>query len=993
MRGLAGLIAAASMTAFAAYAGAPGTAGAAPAPPGGATLGVAPATLVRLASTPRPALPPGAQLVGVAPASQRLGLEVTLRVPDPVALQDFVAAVNDPASPLFDQFLAPGAFAARFGPSKQQVATVLRALRRAGLVPGPVAGNMLSIPIVATVGETERALHTGIDIFRLPSGRTVFANTSPPALPAGAAVVVNAVLGLDDIGHVHDMLMRSHSSGAARAAAPPARRQTAVGASESVSAAPGPQPCAAAVQTTQFGGVTSNQLAAHYGLTPLYGLGDLGRGVRVALVEFEPHAASDVAAFESCYRIHTSVSTIAVDGGSGSGTGGGEAALDIEDVAGFAPAATIDVYNAPQAGTDAEVEAEYSAIISADRDQVISSSWGQCELNSNRGLITSELTLFEEAAAQGQSVLAAAGDDGSTDCYNVNFPEPNPNKVSADDPGSQPGVVSVGGTTVGNRDTVWNDSAFAEGAGGGAVSADHCMPAYQDAPAIPGLIGPDSKKDCGGSASAYFRQTPDVTGDADPATGLVVYFGNDGGWEPIGGTSMTAPLWGAIAALVDASPYCSFYAAGDAGTRATGLYAIADSSFRGNAFTDVLSGNNDYTPSGYTGGLYPSSVGYDMASGLGYPVVVRYARGGGQTPDFFDPGLAALMCHRYARRNLAPSITQISSGVAGKNGEIPVLILGHGFLPVAGAERVVVGSSVSSNIGCKTETECTAVLPASAQRGPASVKVIIDGLSQTPAFSYKYSPQGFWLASAHGDVVAVGSAHPFGGVRVSARAPLTGMAATSGGHGYWLVSVDGSVYAKGTARFAGSLPGLHVRVDDIVALAPTADGRGYWMVGRDGGEFAFGDAGFHGSLPGLGVHVTDIIGMVATADGRGYWMVGADGGVFAFGDATFKGSLPGDHVHVNDIRAMLPGTERRGYLLVGSDGGTFAFGAGVHYFGSLPALGIHVSDVTGLALTPDSGGYWLAGANTAVYAFGDAFPYEPPGNASSDIPIVAIATS
>jgi hypothetical protein len=1025
MRRLAALLAVASMTGLSAYAGAQASAGAGARASRTAAPGDSGGALIRLSSTPRPPLLRGARLVGAAPSGERLMLEVTLRVPDPVALQGFVAAVNDPGSPLFNRFLGPGAFGARFGPSTQQVATVLGDLRRAGLEPGPAAANRLSIPVVATVAEIDRALHTRIDVFRLPGGRTVFANTLPPALPAGAAAVVNAVLGLDDIGRVHDMLMRPRfgsrprpgldevagpaMSGrqprgaapapaatapapAATAPAPAATAPAPAAATASASAA-GPQPCSAAVQTTQFGGVTSNQIAVHYGMTPLYGLGDFGRGVRIALVEFEPHAASDIAAFESCYRIHTAVTTIAVDGGAGTGSGGGEAALDIEDVAGFAPDAAIDVYNAPQSGTDAQVEAEYSAIVSADRDQVISSSWGQCELDSDPGLITSEQALFEEAAAQGQTVLASAGDDGSTDCYNVDFPEPNPNKVSADDPGSQPDVVSVGGTTFEKRDIVWNESAFAQGAGGGAVSVDHCMPTYQDQPAIPGLVGPDSKKDCGGHASAYFRQTPDVTGDADPASGLVVYFGDDGGWEPIGGTSMTAPLWGAIAALVDASPYCSFYASGDAGARPAGLYAIAAGKFRTNAFTDVLSGNNDYTPSGYTGGLYRSTTGYDMASGLGYPVVVRYAGAAGGAPDFFNPGLAALMCHRYARRNLLPAISAISSGVAASNGEVPVLILGHGFLPVAGAEHVVVGNEVSARITCRTGSECTAVLPSAASNPGARVQVTVEGLTETPAFPYKYAPQGYWLASAHGAVVAVGAAHPFGGVTVSRQSPLIGIAPAKGGQGYWLVSTNGSVYAKGAARFEGSLPGLGVRVEDIVAVAPTADGRGYWMVGRDGGEFAFGDARFHGSLPGLGVHVSDIIGMVATADGRGYWLVGSDGGVFAFGDATFKGSLPGDHVHVTNIRALLAGTARRGYVLVGSDGGIFAFGGGVHYFGSLPSLGIHVTDITGLALTPDSAGYWLVGSDASVYAFGDAFPYQTPAAARAALPIVAIATS
>ena len=45
----------------------------------------------------------------------------------------------------------------------------------------------------------------------------------------------------------------------------------------------------------------------------------------------------------------------------------------------------------------------------------------------------------------------------------------------------------------------------------------------------------------------------------------------------------------------------------------------------------------------------------------------------------------------------------------------------------------------------------------------------------------------------------------------------------------------------------------------MVGVVATHDGKGYWMVGTDGGVFAFGDAGFVGSIPGLGIHVNNIV--------------------------------------------------------------------------------------------------------------------------------------
>jgi len=67
----------------------------------------------------------------------------------------------------------------------------------------------------------------------------------------------------------------------------------------------------------------------------------------------------------------------------------------------------------------------------------------------------------------------------------------------------------------------------------------------------------------------------------------------------------------------------------------------------------------------------------------------------------------------------------------------------------------------------------------------------------------------------------------------------------------------------GSAAFAfkatSSLPGLKVHINNIVGAVPTSTGQGYWMIGSDGGVFAFGDAGFVGSLPGLGLRVSNIV--------------------------------------------------------------------------------------------------------------------------------------
>jgi hypothetical protein len=189
--------------------------------------------------------------------------------------------------------------------------------------------------------------------------------------------------------------------------------------------------------------------------------------------------------------------------------------------------------------------------------------------------------------------------------------------------------------------------------------------------------------------------------------------------------------------------------------------------------------------------------------------------------------------------------------------------------------------------------------------------------------------------------------------------------------GYDMVGSDGGVFVFPTSAhsgFYGSLPGLHISVDNIVGMVPSADDRGYFLVGRDGGVFSFGDTTYEGSLPGLHVAVDDIVGIVPTQDDKGYFLVGRDGGVFSFGDSVFEGSLPGEGVHVDDIVGIAPDNTDKGYWVVGADGTVYAFGD-APALGSAGGLG---SPVTGIAATTIQQGYWVASADGNVAARGVA---------------------
>jgi hypothetical protein len=575
-----------------------------------AMAGVVPAAaLPSGASTPRPAasaaragaasaLPAGAHAAGATPASTPLRLDIVLRSRNPAGLQAFATAVSTPRSASYHHFLTVAQFAARFAPSPAVIAHVDAELRQAGLPPGPVSANHLVIPVTTTAGRAAAALHIRFESYRLASGRMAMANTLPPRLPPTAARAVQAVIGLNTTLTLAPSLS---------APAGPRGRASVSGATG------GPQPCAAALsERYKYGAWTYNQLARAYSLNAMYASGAEGRGSTIALFELEPFAASDISAFQACYATNASVTTVSVDGGAGGGAGA-EATLDIETAIALAPAAKIKVYEAPN--TPTSMLDEYTKIVDTDTAGVLSSSWGECEALINAaepGLITSENTLFQQAAAEGISVFAAAGDTGSEACYQT---DTTMKQQAVQDPASQPYVTSVGGTDLTAlgpppAQSVWNEAAKNAGAGGGGVSSNWTMPPWQAGPGV--ISGYSSGTPCN-NAQGYCREVPDVSASADPLHGYVIFY--SGRWAVYAGTSAAAPLWAGILADIEsqASP------ATREGFLNPSLYAMP-----AGTFTDIVSGNNDYLQPAR--GLYPATSGFDMASGLGSPIATRLAR-------------------------------------------------------------------------------------------------------------------------------------------------------------------------------------------------------------------------------------------------------------------------------------------------------------------------------------------------------------------------------
>lgn len=555
-----------------------------------------------------------AAVTPIASASpRRAHLTVTLRPRDPSALAREVRAVSTPGRPQYRRYLTPRAFGARYGARRSTIETVTDALRARGLSPGRPSVGGLSIPLTvpaAAITSTGAA-----------SARSIVLG----ALPRSARASVQAVIAFGRSSAARPLALRDPTHRAGPLSRILSSRLTN---QSSVTTAAGPQPCAAA--TTAAAAVHANTdqtIAGAYGFDSLYAAGDEGQGVTVGIYELESDDPADIAAFQACYGTHAAISYVRVDGGAGSGAGSDEAALDIENLIGFAPRARVIVYQGPNAPTGVPGSGPYdvfSAIINQDRAQVVSISWGQCEQQLGSLAQEAESVLFQQAAVQGQTLVSAAGDNGAQDCDTAG-PHAGTG-LAVDDPASQPDVIGVGGTTLQSAgppptETVWNSGRGGPGAGGGGVSARWPMGADQlDTPGFLHVRSAAARgQGCGLPARRYCREVPDVSADADPATGYEVYWnGADSvpepsGWQALGGTSAAAPVWAALLALADASPACAGSPLGSAGPA---LYRAAAGNYRGD-FHDLTGGYNDF--SGTSGDRWSAARGYDLASGLGTP--------------------------------------------------------------------------------------------------------------------------------------------------------------------------------------------------------------------------------------------------------------------------------------------------------------------------------------------------------------------------------------
>jgi subtilase family serine protease len=527
-----------------------------------------------------------AQRIEAADAKQPLNLSISLQLRHPYELNSLLSNIYDPQSPFFHRYLTPDQFKQQFAPTPDEVRQVANFLRGQGLAITGISSNDLLINAVGSVAQAQQAFHTQINTYRLGS-RVFYANSVAPSVPGSISELIASINGLDDSVQYYPLYKRATTvtRGLERRALP---------------------------LTGPTSGYTPQDLTGAYDIAPLQDAGFLGDKQTIALFELDGYQQSDVTQYFHYYNLgNPSINNVLVDGYNGSaGMNAAEVELDIEITAALAPHANQIVYEGPN--TTQGMNEVYNKIVTDNKAQVVSISWGLCENSSGPSELQTLDNIFKQGAAQGISFFAAAGDSGAYDCQDTN--------LAVDSPASDPYVTGVGGTTLQitngayGSEAVWsNPNSITHGpkgaGGGGGLSNTYKMASWQSGAGVQNQY------------SNGYREVPDVVADADPTTGYAIYctVTNAGcpptGWLDVGGTSAATPLWAASALLIN--QYLQAQNKSRIGFANPLLYKLFDTQEQYAAFHDITSGNNLY---------YPATNNYDLASGMGSPDVYNLAR-------------------------------------------------------------------------------------------------------------------------------------------------------------------------------------------------------------------------------------------------------------------------------------------------------------------------------------------------------------------------------
>lgn len=333
-------------------------------------------------------------------------------------------------------------------------------------------------------------------------------------------------------------------------------------------------------------------LTTAYNMTKMQKAGINGTGQSIVIDDAcgDPTIASDLQAFDSNFGLNNPVLHVYQPQGTPCADSGWslETSLDVEWAHVVAPGATINLVEAASE-TDTDLFGAWTFAMSHNLGNEISNSWGGGE-----NCPSIALSALKTAKSEHVTILASAGDGDAwgEGINNVNFA-----------PADCAQVLTIGGTTLRVQssgayvsESVWTGSPGpGDGTGGGYVGGTK-EPSYQVKANITDPYGVLGKAD--------------VSADANPDTGVFVYNSGDSGWNIVGGTSVSCPLWaGFMADVNQVRATNAFHAAGFVNSFLyTSVYGVnGGSSLYSKDFHDVTSGSDGW----------PARPGWDVPTGLG----------------------------------------------------------------------------------------------------------------------------------------------------------------------------------------------------------------------------------------------------------------------------------------------------------------------------------------------------------------------------------------
>lgn len=494
------------------------------------------------------------------------------------ALENDLAALYDPNSPQYGQYLSPQEVAARYGVPQATIDTLTSYLQGMGFQTLSVSALRDSLTVSASAAQIEQAFQISLQTFQ-QNGRTFFGPSGTVTLPAALKSQVTSIDGLNNFAQLSHRLFPGIP-----------QRQTTPAHNPSVD-------CSGV-----NAGVSTNQVAAVYNYTAAYKAGYTGKGMRIGVIEYNDAgiSLSDMTTFVTCMthsQLHYSVTQ--VDGGATVSDPNdlAEAEMDIEYLQALAPDAQIIEYQGANSMLDV-----LNQIAAEGRVQVVSESYAY---DSEDGVTPDVVNAYDQTikrlAAEG---ITLAEDSGDCAAYGTM----QYGKLGVAFPNSDPYTLSVGGTvlaTNGNgkrtSEPAWSDSS---------ADKSQCQNSWGTGGGISTVIKQPSWQKGLGPKNNTYRLEPDVAADA---LNLTLYF--QGQWSAYGGgTSSATPIWAAGIALVDQALLKHHkHLVGAAPT----FYQVESKRGKYHPYYDITSGNNLY---------YKTGVGFDLVTGWGAPNLLDFGK-------------------------------------------------------------------------------------------------------------------------------------------------------------------------------------------------------------------------------------------------------------------------------------------------------------------------------------------------------------------------------